>query len=292
MKADQLSLTAAFLAVKFYGLTKTKKFRSLFDDSVVRFYDQLVQTLPPPVRYYHFWLKFSWVRRFYIWSEELLLPGDLLHVIARKYFIQKMTQQLKDEGYEQLVVLGAGFDHLAFYFSDKGLNCFEFDAPHMASRKRRFLRDYYADQNHPEIAAIHLPNDDVAEEFLKYPDLDPHKKTIVVAEGLWDYLKPEIVSSTIRQACSYFSHKPVLISTHFSLDELPKFHRWVFKKSVQMAGEKLQFNTSVNGFKQLLKDEGFNISQLFDRQEINEELNRQFSTHLVMLKGFYILLVK
>lgn len=292
MKADQLSLTAAFLAVKFYGLNRIKKFSSLFDDSVIRFYDQLVQTLPSPIRYYHFWLKFGWVRKLCIWSEELLLPGDLLHVVARKWLIQKMTQQLRDEGYKQLIVLGAGFDHLAFYFADQGLASFEFDAPHMAKRKRRFLKDWYPNRTHPVIIPAHLPADKISSLFSEHPDLDPHKKTIIVAEGFWDYLPPKTVSLSIRQACSYFSHKPALISTHFSLDELPKFHRWVFENSVQMVGEKLQFSTSVNGFEQLLNEGGFDIRQLFDSQEISEKLNHCFNTDLAMLQGFYILLAK
>lgn len=84
MKANQLSKTAAFVAIKFYGLTRIEKFRSLFDDSVVNFYDRIVQTLPGPLSYYHSWLKYSGIRKLFIGAEELLLPGDLLHIIARK----------------------------------------------------------------------------------------------------------------------------------------------------------------------------------------------------------------
>ncbi len=291
MKADQLSLTAAFLAVKFYGLTRNKKFRSLFDDSVIHFYDQLVQTLPSPLRFYHFWLKFKWIRKLYIWSEELLLPGDLLHVVARKYLIQQMTQQLLNEGYEQLIILGAGFDHLGYYFANKGLRCYEFDAPKMASRKRQFLKQQYPNRPHHQIIDAHLPGDRVKSQFAQQ-NIDPHKKTIIVAEGFWDYLSPETVSSSFGQACSYFSHKPALISTHFSLDELPKHHRWVFKNSVQMVGEKLLLNTSLSDFKKMLKSEGYTISQLFDSQEIKEKIDPNSDIGLAMLKGFYILVAK
>lgn len=289
MKANQLSRTAAFVAVKFYGLTQDEKFRSLFDKSTVTFYDKLVQSLPAPIRYYHFWLKFSWIRQLYIWSEELLLPGDLLHVIARKWFIQRMTDELLEEGYEQLIVLGAGFDHLAYHFAQKGIASFEFDAPYMAELKRRFLDEKYEGNLHPKIISSHFPRDQIGRQLAEQSDIDPQKKTIIVAEGFFDYLSPVTVSSSLNQIRNYFSNNTALVSTHFALDELSPFHRRVFSRSVQMVGEQLQLDTSIAGFKEMLIESGFNISQLYGSQEIRDSLHHQVKTDLPILEGFYIL---
>lgn len=289
MKADQLSQTAAFVAVKFYGMTRMKEFRSLFDDSITSFYDRLVQTLPAPIRYYHYWLKFRGVRKLYIWSEELMLPGDLLHVIARKWQIQQMVDDLVDSGYEQLIVLGAGFDHLGYYYSQKGLPCFEFDAPYMAKLKRSFLTEQYSGQTHPKIINLHLPGDQIGNLLATQQDIDPQKKTIVVAEGFFDYLDANTVSDSLQQLNAYFARTPALISTHFALEELSPFHRWVFKRSVQMVGESLQFNASMDEFSQLLESEGFRMHQLIDSQEIKGNLSPQIQTKLDILDGFYVL---
>lgn len=288
MKSDQISQTAAFVAIKFYGLTRIKTFRSLFDQSVVDFYDRLVQALPAPLKYYHFWLRSGWVRKLYIWSEELLLPGDLLHVVARKWKIQHMTNQLVDKGYKQIIVLGAGFDHLAYYYSQKGLSCFEFDSPHMAALKHQFLNDHYPDRPHPEIIPSHLPENKIGTQLLEHPDINSEKKTIVIAEGFFDYLAPAIVGLTLRQIQSFFSNDITLVGTHFALGELSKFHRWVFKNSVRIVGEQLEFNTSAETFRQILKDKGFTTCQLFDSHQISDKISERIKTSLTLLKGFYL----
>lgn len=292
MKPDQLSQTAAFVAIKFYGLSRIEAFHTLFDDSIVTFYDRLIQSLPAPLCYYHYWLKFGWVRKLYIWSEELLLPGDLLHIVARKWYIQRITQNLVDEGYEQIIVLGAGFDHLSFYFSHQGLPCFELDAPRMATLKQQFFNDFYPDKIHPQIVSSHLPDDDLKNNFEAHPEIDPDKKTIVVAEGFFDYLEAQTVTQSLQLINNYFMHKPALISTHFALDELSFFYRWVFKTSVNMVDEQLQLKSTIKDFKILLTKAEYHISQQYDAQEISAEIKKRTGTNLPVLDGFYVLLAR
>jgi len=286
MKSDQISQTAAFVAIKFYGLTKIDSYRSIFNNSIIHFYENLVKSLPAPFKFYHFWLKFSWIRYLYIWGEELLLPGDLLHVVARKWYIQKIAQQFVEKGYTQLVVLGAGFDHLAFHYCQQGLSCFEFDTPYMSVLKRRFFIDNYPDQPHPRIIQTYLPEDDIGIMFDRH--LDPDKKTLIVAEGFFDYLEPETVADSLNELNNFFSHKPALISTHFALDELPLFHQKVFEISVRLVGEKLQFHTSMDDLNTMLSEHGFQISQLYDAEDIRIDLSDKLSTTLPVLGGFYV----
>lgn len=292
MKADQLSKTAAFVAIKFYGLTREKQFRTLFDNSVIEFYDQLVHSLPAPLSWYHYWLQYKWARRFYIRSEEILLPGDLLHIIARKWYIQRVIRQLVDDGFRQLLILGAGFDHLGYYFSQEGLACIEIDAPKMAKLKRHFLEEYYTDQSHPHIIPYHFSSSKPIPQFTNHSKIDREQKTIVVAEGFFDYLSTDSVNKSLEQICNNFSHKTALITTHFSLDELSFFHRKVFKMSVRTVGEKLRFNCSADAFRRMLGDQGYYISQCFDSQTIRDNFHHQIDTKLPVLKGFYILSAK
>jgi O-methyltransferase involved in polyketide biosynthesis len=292
MTPNKISQTAAFLAVKFYGLSRDEQFRSLFDDTVISFYDRLVYSLPAPIRYYHFWLKFSGIRKLYIWSEELLLPGDLLHIIGRKWVIHHMTQQLIDEGYKQIVVLGSGFDHLGYYFCQQGINCIECDTPHMAHRKRTFLHNSYPKSEHPVILNTYLPDDNLDDVFTNEQQIHPDKKTVVVAEGFFDYLTSETVNQSLQQISSYFSRTPALISTHFALDELSMFHRTVFRRSVEMVGEKLQFEASMDAFRNLLSKGGFQIAELHDSRAIRAKIHSQITTTLPMLNGFYIFRTK
>jgi O-methyltransferase involved in polyketide biosynthesis len=288
MKADQLSKTAAFIAIKFYGLTREKQYRQLFDASVIEFYDQLVASLPISLRYYHYWLQHNWVRKFYIWSEELLLPGDLLHVIARKWYMQHLIDQWMAKGYKQIIVLGAGFDHLAYFYVQQDLNCIEIDAPYMAQAKRQFLEIKYPNSTHPQIISSHLPENSLDKVFKETSDIDSSKKTLIIAEGFFDYLSAETVANSCGAIKNYFYYNPVLISTHFALNELSLFHRWVFKNSVALVNEKLQFNTSMADFDLLLSENEFNIIELYNSQQIGKKMQQLTGSSLPMLKGFYI----
>lgn len=284
MSPDHISKTAAFVAIKFYGLTRYKRFRSLFDESEITFYERLVQSLPKPLSYYQYWLQFKWVRRFYISSEELLLPGDLLHIIARKWYMQRMVNQLVNEGYEQIIVLGAGFDHLGYHFSKVGISCFEIDRPKMGRLKQQFFQKYYPDQPYP-----HIITNDQSSIPLPHQKIDPDKKTIVAAEGFFDYLTPHSVEEMLNKIRNNFSHSTALICTHFALDELPFLHRFVYKTSVRLVGEQLRFHTPAEAFKQMLKEQRYEIRQFFDTQEISKTIHDQIDTTLPLLKGFHIL---
>jgi len=288
MKADQLSHTAAFVAIKFYGLTRIPSFRRMFDEQTITFYENLVQMLPAPLRYYHFWLKYRLIRKLYIWSEELLLPGDLLHILARKWYLQRMCDQLIAEGYQQVLVLGAGFDHLAHRYANEGLHCIEFDAPYMAEQKHFFYRNYYPDSKHPTICSAFLPENRLRDLLKNKFSIDPKKKTFVLAEGFFDYLEHDTIGDILQQLRAYFQTPPALLSTHFALDELPRIQQWVFKTSVRLVGERLKFRASMNTFRQLLADNGYEITHSLNSRTLAEDFKANMDTKLPLLKGFYI----
>jgi O-methyltransferase involved in polyketide biosynthesis len=213
-------------------------------------------------------------------------------VLARKWHIQKITAELVDKGYGQIIILGAGFDHLGYHYSQKGLSCFEIDAPQMTALKQQFLHDCYPGRPHPDIIPSHFSDSQPVPEFTKHPKIDKHGKTIVVAEGFFDYLTSSTVDQILSQIRNYFSHNTALISTHFAVDELPSLHRHVFEKSVKMVGEELRLNASINTFKDILTTQGYKICQLYDAQEISENIQTHIKTSLQILKGFYILSAK
>jgi O-methyltransferase involved in polyketide biosynthesis len=287
MKPNQLSKTAAFIAIKFYGLTQKDHFRSLFDDSVITFYERIVQNLPSPLNYYHYWLKFNWVRKLYMGSEELLLPGDLLHIIARKYYIRHCIKKLTEDGYQQIIVLGAGFDDLAFTYTQKGYSCLEIDVPHMAKHKQEFLNQHYVDSKHPQIMSSYLTNSQL--DFPSNINLDPNQKTIIIAEGFFDYLHTGLVDKILRKFKSHLNQNPTLITTHFALDELPFYHQWSFKTGVKTVGEALKLHLSISEFQELLTENGFMINRLLDRPVMTKQLQQLTGTKLPLLKGFYLI---
>lgn len=290
MLPDQLSQTAAFIAIKFYGLTRMERYRLLFDHDVIRFYEQLVQSLPAPLNRYHSLLQNSWLRRFFICSEELLLPGDLMHILSRKYHIHRQIDQLLSEGkYRQLLVLGAGFDHLATYYSGKGVPVFELDAPRMADLKQEFIQEYGYQNEYLAIEPVLLSHDSLLNAMRKNPRLNPSPDTIIIAEGFFDYLNTEEVSGIIEDISLYFNNGIKIISTIFALDELPAFRRWVFKTGVRMVGEKIRLGLSKAEIRMLFEKKGFSIESVSNSGDMLRQLPGRKEDKLSTLSGFYLL---
>lgn len=287
MRPNQFSQSAAFIAIKFYGLTRRNEFRSLFNKETIRYYEKIVRVLPAPLRYYHYWLKFRWVRTLCIKAEELFLPGDLMHVLVRKWYIGQMVEELLSDGYDQILVLGSGFDHLGLQHAQQKLPVLELDMPRMVRFKKRFLSINYPDKSHPDILPLHLPRQTLAELLRQQETISADKKTIIIAEGFFDYLDCPAVDTTLASIRNYFV-SPALVSTHFALDELPSFHRLIFRSSLRMVKEKLEFGASMAEFKDLLHSHDFYMHSCFSPQELNKAFHSSVNTSLPVLKGFYL----
>lgn len=287
MKADQLSQSAAFIAIKFYGLTREERFRSLFDPSLISFYEKVVRSLPPPLRYYHYWLRFRPVRSLYTAAEELFLPGDLMHILARKWYMEQMVDELANRGCEQILVLGAGFDHLGLRYAGRGLSSLEIDTPRMALLKRQLLEQHYPEKPQPDILPLMLPDHSLSVLLQQQQTLFPEKKTIIIAEGFFDYLPKQGVEDLLSTLRRHFD-SPVLLSTHFALNELSSFHRFIFRSSLRIVGEKPEFGVSMETFRNLLHNSGFRIQKKYGPQAISEGLLSSITTEFPVLKGFYL----
>lgn len=287
MKADQLSQSAAFIAIKFYGLTRAKQFRTLFDHSVIGFYENTVRSLPAPLRYYHYWLRYRSIRSLYITFEELFLPGDLMHILARKWYIGQMVEELVSDGYEQILILGAGFDHLGLRYARQGLSSLELDAPHMVQLKRQILEQNYPKDSHPDILPLMLPDYPFAKCLQQQQSLSAEKKTIVIVEGFFDYLEKDAVKKILTTIRNHFI-SPALVGTHFALDELRPFHRFIFRSSLWLVDEKPKFGVSMKEFEHIIHSCGFRIEKKLSPQKFSRDLLTSINADFPVLKGFYL----
>lgn len=288
MKPNQLSKTAAYIAIKFYGITLTEPYRSLFDKETIRYYDHLVANLPFPLNKYHSYLKNKWFRNCLKSVDEFLLPGDLMHILMRKYYMSKMVNELIDQNYKQLIVLGAGFDHLGKAFADKGLNCFELDVPRMAQLKLKFLQKFNYHDNRLTVFPAHFSESSLYDFLTLIPNLDSRKKTIIAAEGFFDYLTPKELKGILNNLSWYFNNRVTLISTLFALDELTLFHSFIFKSAVAAVGEELKLYCSQQEFDHILTSQNYQVEVLIPGETMRREKLMPLGIDMPVLPGFYL----
>lgn len=284
----KISYTAAYIVVKFFGLTKDPKIASEFDPFLLDFYKKLVGFLPNHLSWYQNSLDSSLLRKLFIWSEELLLAGDLMHIICRKYYMTKLLDEAINSGVEQIVSMGAGFDHLCAYASVKGIPSFELDRELMILEKQKFIDQNGYQNNNLRFIKTDFEKQSLAGSLNNVETFDPRKKTLFIGEGFFDYLPLETTKEILSDIKSLNSDNQ-LLTTFFSLDELNWFHRFSFTSGVSLVGESLKLPLNKQAFVELLDEHDFSVDKEISYSEMENELVRAMGINLPVLKGFYIL---
>lgn len=120
--------------------------------------------------------------------EKLTLPGIIEHYWYRKHWIEQRCRGALAEGYERVVVLGAGFDALGFRLAENfpHVDVIEIDHPATQAAKRHGL----AADGTTGPANLQFVAHDLSVAPLPTALLDDGKATLFVIEGVLMYLPP------------------------------------------------------------------------------------------------------
>lgn len=177
---------------------------------------------------------------------DSLWPGARPAGVARTRLIDDaITEALNRGGYEQVVLLGAGFDARA-----SRLPClahvpvYEVDHPNTLEQKRSRIA-------HPSVSRLH-PSIDVALDFNRQPlagalakaGFDANRRTFFLLEGVTNYLTAEAVDSLLRFVASTASESRLLF-TYVHRDVLShesKFRgTWLLQRTLRRSSEPWTF---------------------------------------------------
>ena len=130
---------------------------------------------------------------------KYLYPGVYNAIIARVRFLDDRLQECLDDGLEQLVILGAGYDTRAYRFNgiSAQVQVFELDRPATQAVKKAKLKEIFDPvPDHVHHVPIQLDRDGLA-ETLAVAGYDSGKKTLFIMEGLSMYLPPPFVDKIL-----------------------------------------------------------------------------------------------
>jgi methyltransferase (TIGR00027 family) len=203
------------------------------------------------------------VRSLIGWMEHKLLAGQSTHVALRKRVLDDETRAAIEAGAAQVLVVGAGFDTLAFRLArtHRHVRFVEIDHPATQSLKRHALDQLDRPANlllHPaDLAATPLP--DVLDEL----DWDRRARGVVVAEGVMMYLGEHEVADFLRGVASRLGPGSRLLGTYLMPDERgrPDIGRWggLTRASLRAIGEPLRWATTPEALAVLLAETGFRM---------------------------------
>ncbi|MCG8686881.1 MAG: SAM-dependent methyltransferase, partial [Desulfobacterales bacterium] len=126
---------------------------------------------------------------------HLINPGATNTVSARLRFIDDYIKTCIENGLEQLVILGAGFDCRALRMEElqKGVTVFEVDYPATQEKKQDVLKTILEDiPDHIIFVPYQLEDKGFGGQLMK-KGYDKNKKSLFIMEGLVMYIDPDSV---------------------------------------------------------------------------------------------------
>jgi methyltransferase (TIGR00027 family) len=131
-------------------------------------------------------------------EKDVVFRGVANSIAARvRYFDDFVAESLND-GFKQLVILGAGYDTRAYRMEGIGkVKVFEVDHPNTQPVKITKIKEIFGSlPDHVEYVSIDLENESLGQNLLN-KGYDLSKKTLFLMEGLTMYISPETVDDIL-----------------------------------------------------------------------------------------------
>jgi methyltransferase (TIGR00027 family) len=247
MRKSQSSLTASGIAIM-----RAVESERPADERIC--YDPFARRFVPGWLYY--------LMRFFIRTgyAEWRGPGVNGFLAARDRYSDDVLQKFLNEGLQQLVILGAGYDSRAYRFNLAGMKVFEVDHSATQADKLAKLKAIFGKiPEHVTYVPVDF-NTQTLEARLLESGYDPKQKALFIWQGVTMYLTNEVVDSTLAFVVNHSGAGSAVVFDYIYrsiLDaqkhgEIKNMRRYRF-----MTGEALTFGIPEGRVETFLKERGF-----------------------------------
>ena len=192
MRRSRSSATAEFMALFRAQESAMPEGVRLFTDPFA------VSFLSPRLRAASLLFRIPLVRSALAHWMDARWPGARTSAIARTRLIDEWAGAAAARGMKQVVILGAGFDCRAWRLTAlRELPIFEVDHPATSSEKQRLMGELGAPTERVTFAPIDFERESLVDELRKV-GFDAGKPTLVLWEGVTNYLTGDAVDATLR----------------------------------------------------------------------------------------------
>lgn len=148
------------------------------------------------------WSRSAWMVRLYE-AFDWILPGQFEAFAHRKAFCERQVQEAIAARATQVLVLGAGYDTLGWRLAPQfpHVNFFKIDHPATSSPKAKGI-DKIGPRPNLHLIAVDLGERKLVDVLIEDESWDPAAPTIIIAEGLLQYLPPQAVQDLFAQCAA------------------------------------------------------------------------------------------
>lgn len=196
--------------------------------------------------------------------RERRMPGTLGAILCRTRYIDDVLKRSLEEGLDQVVILGAGFDTRAYRTSSMdGVQVFEVDLP--GTRKLKQIRVEKVLGAVPENVTLIGMNFDREnlDEILSAGGFQKGKRTLFIWEGVTQYITAEAVKNTLEFVSAVSGVGSAIVFTYVRQGIIDGSDRpeWArsFLSFAQKVGSPLIFGLDQDELKGYLSNRGLKL---------------------------------
>jgi methyltransferase (TIGR00027 family) len=261
MRSNQSSTTAEFMALFRAQESALPERKRLFNDPFA------VSFLGPTLRAISRLFRVPLLRILLAWFIDARWPGARTSGIARTRLIDDWASDEVAAGAQQVLILGAGFDSRAWRLpAFRGLPVFEVDHPATSAVKRKQIEELGASTPRVTFAPIDFDRERLSDTLLN-AGFQADRRTLVIWEGVTNYLTAEAVDATLRWVGA-LTEGSRLIFTYVDSDVLGGSNHFQNaarpRLAVKSAGEPWTFGFHPGELPLYLKERGLKLIKDFD----------------------------
>jgi len=222
--------------------------------------------------------------------RERRMPGSLGALLCRVRYIDDVLRQSLEEGLDQLVILGAGFDSRAYRIAGiDHVQVFEVDLPGTVKLKQtRVEKVLGAVPDNVTLVGMNFDRQNLA-DVLKGAGLQKGRRTLFIWEGVTQYLTAEAVDHTLKFVSGVSGVGSAIVFTYVrrgiidGTDGPEWFQRFtVFARRV---GSPLLFGLDPDGLDQYLADRGLRLIDDVGAAEYQDRYLRPIGREMSVFEG-------
>jgi methyltransferase (TIGR00027 family) len=207
--------------------------------------------------------------------RERRMPGSLGSILCRTRFMDDILKRSLDEGLDQVVILGAGFDSRAYRISGMDqVRVFEVDLP--GTRKLKQMRLEKVLGAVPENVTLIGMDFDTQnlDEVLNAAGFQKGKRTLFIWEGVTQYITAEAVDNTLEFVSGISGAESAIVFTYVRRGVIDGTDRpeWFggFVSFAEKVGSPMIFGLDPGEVEQYLSERGLKLIEEVGADEYQE----------------------
>ena len=222
--------------------------------------------------------------------RERRMPGSLGALLCRVRYIDDVLKGSLEDGIEQLVILGAGFDSRAYRIAGLDhVQVFEVDLPGTVKLKQTRVENVLgAVPEHVTLVGTNFDQQNL-DAVLKGAGFQKGKRTLFIWEGVTQYLTAEAVDNTLRFVSGVSGDGSAIVFTYVRrgiIDgtDCPEWFRR-FKVFARRVGSPLIFGLDPDELGQYLADRGLTLVDDVGAAEYQDRYLRPIGREMNVFAG-------